>query len=146
MNDRMQIDTNSLEQIRRLIRPACHKAAARYFDDSTVYGDELAAAIEDEIIEAYQSHPTREQVLASVKDCGHLTSVGRIRAMIDGVPDDRTVITQLVGQQSGVWNVFLTGAILNNGDGMVVMSTGHPDLDHLPGGETPTNATKPSMR
>lgn len=134
-------DVHVLNEIRGLIRPIVHKVASRYFDDSTVYGDEMAASIEDELIEALQVEGDRHGKLSTLVGGDAVHRAGQIKELLKDVPDDRLVLSQIVGSQTGVYNAYFELGILDNGKGPVVVSAGHPELAHLPmcGSDTERN-------
>lgn len=137
-NDRINLNAEVLNEISALLGPICHDVASGYFDDSTVYAGEMASEIErkviDKLIERYQPTPRDRDVISTVEDRGSIYNIGQLRKAIEGIPDDRMVMPQIVGQDSGVWNVHLQAAWMKEGSKFFILTGSHPDLDHLPGG------------
>lgn len=129
---KVELDINTINEIRSLIRPIVQKVAGRYFDDSTTYGDEMASTIEYELIEALQVEGDRSGKLSSLVGGDAVYRAGQIKALLKDVPDDRMILSQIVGSQTGVYNAYFEIGILDRGEGPVVISAGHPELAHLP--------------
>lgn len=131
LNRLVELDAVTLDSIRQLIRPIVQNVAARYFDDSTTYANEMASEIEDEISDSIQAVGTREGKLSTFVGGDSIHRAGQIKELLKDVSDDRLVLSQIVGSQSGVYNAYFELGILNQGKGPVVMSAGHPQLAHL---------------
>ena len=67
----------------------------------------------------------------SIEDCTFGT-VGQLRALLEGVPDDRVIIPQVVGSESGAWNMIASFTPLIQGGSMATLTLWHPHLDRLP--------------
>ena len=69
-------------------------------------------------------------------ESAHFRTAGDLRALLDGVPDDRIIMAQVVGSESGAWNMVPTfapcsGCTHGSGD-ISVLTFSHPMLSHLP--------------
>lgn len=133
LNVKRGLDVHDLTDILAIVRPAIRDACAERFGDLPIEEKELAENIEQRILNQFQLSSYRTQ--SKVRDLVGGDSVfraGQIKELLKDVPDDRMVLTQIVGAQSGVYNAYLDVGVLKNGDGAVVVSTGHPQLAHLP--------------
>jgi hypothetical protein len=128
----VELDVNTLNEVRALIGPIVRKVVVRYFDDSTTYAEEMASSIEEELIDAIQVVGTREHKLSTLVGGDSVYRAGAIKELLKDVPDDRMILSQIVGSQTGVYNAYFEIGILDRGNGPVVISAGHPELAHLP--------------
>jgi hypothetical protein len=132
LKTRHELDVHTIEEIRQLIGPILNDVCQRHFDDSTGYAQELAADIESRLISDVQVASSRGDKVTGLKGGGAVYTAGQIKAVLADVPDDRFVLSQIVGSQTGVYNAYFEIGVLKNGNGPVVISAGHPELAHLP--------------
>lgn len=128
----VELDVNIVDEIRTLIRPIVQRVADRYFDDSTDYANEMASSIEDELIDALHVDGRRVDKIREIVGGDAVYRAGQIKELLKDVPDDRMILSQVVGSKTGVYNAYVEMGILRYGDGPVVISAGHPELAHLP--------------
>lgn len=131
-NQLVELDAVTLDAIRQLLSPIVQKVVSRYFDDSTSYPEEIASEVEDELIASIQVPGRREGKLNTLVGGEGVYRVGEVKRLLKDIPDERMILSQIVGSESGVYNAYFELGILKNGDGPVIMSAGHPQLTHLP--------------
>jgi hypothetical protein len=127
----VELDVHTLDQVKRLVGDVALKVASKHFDDSTTYPQELAIDVEAELIAALAVESPRQNKLSSLVGGNAVYRAGEIKELLKDVPDDRMILSQIVGAKTGVYNAYIEMGILNNGAGPVVMSAGHPELAHL---------------
>lgn len=128
----VELDVNTLNEIRNLIRPVVEKVAKDLHLEGTTHAEEIINGIEDGLIEAIQVSGTRTRKLSTLVGGDSVYRAGAIKELLKDVPDDRMILSQIVGSQTGVYNAYFELGILDNGKGPVVISAGHPELKHLP--------------
>lgn len=132
LNRLVELDVQTLEEIRTLLNAVLPKVLSRHLNVFTSHPEEIASEVEDELINSIQVTGRRMGKLSSLVGGNAVYRAGEIKDLLKDVPDDRTILSQIVGSESGVYNAYFEVGILNNGDGPVVMSAGHPQLKHLP--------------
>ena len=132
LKTRVELDVHTLEEIRLLLRPVVLKACANRLGDSIATAYEIAEEIETELLKTLTVNSSREQnKQRDYVNAGAIYNAGQIKNLLKDVPDNRRVLTQIVGAQTGVYNAYIEMGILKDGEGPVVMSAGHPELAHL---------------
>jgi hypothetical protein len=58
--------------------------------------------------------------------------VGDLRALLEGVPDDRPLMAQVMGNEGGAWNMVPSFLALAPGGSIAVLTLWHPFLAQLP--------------
>ena len=62
-----------------------------------------------------------------------ITTAGKLREALEGIPDDTPIWTQTCGQDKGAWSMFATlGDIPAAQPRKLVIALRHPDLSVLP--------------
>lgn len=59
-------------------------------------------------------------------------TVGQLRKALEGVPDERMIICQVVGKESGAWNMCARFTPQVQGGTIAVLTLDHPELKTLP--------------
>lgn len=132
LNQLVELDVHTLNEIRHLIRPVVENVAKGLHLEGTTHAEEIITGIEDGLIKAVQVSGTRENKLSTFVGGNSVYQAGAIKNLLKDVPDDRRVLSQIVGSETGVYNAYFEIGILDNGNGPVVISAGHPELKHLP--------------
>jgi hypothetical protein len=127
----VELDVHTLNAIRDLIRPIVQTAAINLHGD-VHRANALTEAVEKDLISAIQVAGTREHKLSTLVGGNAVYQAGAIKHLLKDIPDDRRVLSQIVGSETGVYNAYFELGILDDGAGPVVISAGHPELKHLP--------------
>lgn len=128
----VELDVHTLNQIRELIRPVVEKVTKGLHLEGTTHAEEIITGIEEGLIESIQVTGTRTHKLSTLVGGDSVYRAGAIKDLLKDVPDDRMILSQIVGSQTGVYNAYFEIGILDRGNGPVVISAGHPELAHLP--------------
>jgi hypothetical protein len=59
-------------------------------------------------------------------------TVGQLRQAIEGIPDDRLLICQVVGEDSGAWSMFASFTPQVQLGTIACLTLSHPQLKKLP--------------
>lgn len=58
-------------------------------------------------------------------------NIGQLRKAIEGLDDEMPVLSQVIGEEDGAWNMFLEGGVPDRMNSFVFQMS-HPDLKRLP--------------
>ena len=62
----------------------------------------------------------------------HFSTVGQLRKALEGVPDDRPIICQVVAADHGAWNMHGSFCPQIQRSNMACVALAHPDLKTMP--------------